>query len=374
MILELSHINIEANNWGCYFRQFLEFTDTRLAFDAREIAPRKALALFPRFKGRLWEPEETWTNQVKLVGPIRETYYIFTGGRCKLKSHFHGSFMFTSDMSMFPFDRQWLDMSIKLTGTDDSQVQLDFQRPSSMVLKDTAVGEYSIVAMDPKRNSTKYINVQPGIGGKTKAKAKSLFISELTFSIHVQRPVNVWFIRFFLPLMLLFAVAYGTFFINPRSGMRSPICIYTFTCTIYYYMMLVAVMPFSGNGTFMAVYMIISLVIVSWAEFAFVMVAVASRPGGSYDDIIANLEAENMPAGTAPKVKERARRRSVTFQTPLERGSRKANALKIDIWSRQYFPLVVILVNVIASLWVATYTTRLMDWLSETPYIGKDGQ
>ena len=174
--------------------------------------------------------------------------------------------------------------------------------------------------------------------------------------VHMHRAGVVWLIRFFLPLTAMFILAYGTFYLNPRSGLRSPICIYTFTSTIYYYMMLVEQMPFSVNVSFMAVYMIVSLVLVLWCLFCFVSVAVATREGGPYDEMIAQEEADDLPEGTAPKVIERTRRRSITFQTPMERGSRKADGLKLDLLSRNYYPYVVITMNLLATMFVLAHT------------------
>jgi hypothetical protein len=126
-------------------------------------------------------------------------------------------------------------------------------------------------------------------------------------------------------------------------------------------MVIIEAMPLSVTVTFMSMYMCASLLLVLWCLFCFVVVAVATREGGLYDDLVAQEEADDLPAGTEPKIVQRARRRSITFQTPLERGSRKADGLKVDMWSRSYYGYVVVTINLLSVLYVITYSADAGD-------------
>lgn len=161
-----------------------------------------------------WPPTPGFSPQTEVInenssheGHFDET--VLEGGRCVRSRRMHSTLHSRFDLRRFPFDRQSLTLRVADAERPSDQVAYEIA-PDALSIGPDARGELLswVVSAQPRAEvSTRAYAPRPGAPRYEVA----------TVSVGVARRPGFYFTRFFLPLLLIVAVAFSVFWIDPED-------------------------------------------------------------------------------------------------------------------------------------------------------------
>lgn len=159
-----------------------------------------------------WRPTTGFTPQTEVVnetsshsGHFDET--VLEQGRCLRTRRLHSTLHSPFNLRRFPFDHQSLTLRFSDAERPSSDVIFD-RMPFGPTVGDDARGEALSWVVDP---SPRFAVVTRPFAHRPSAPGYAV----ATVTIHVARRPGFYFTRFFLPLLLILAVAFTVFWIHP---------------------------------------------------------------------------------------------------------------------------------------------------------------
>lgn len=159
-----------------------------------------------------WPPTRGFTPQTEVInetsshnGHFDET--VLDSGRCLRTRRLHSTLHSPLDLRLFPFDRQRLTLRLADAERPSTEVTFD-ETPYALSLGDDARGEALSWLVSPRPRLS--------IARRSFAHHPSAPCFDMaTASIDVARRPGFYLTRFFLPLLLILAVAFSVFWIHP---------------------------------------------------------------------------------------------------------------------------------------------------------------
>lgn len=172
---------------------------------------------------KIWHPRIQIVNQQHLFKTFPESFEVSAAGNVTYRQRYWGDFSQPLDLKEFPMDSQQLEIQIVAVGYDESEVLFvqNPQEPSGLADK-LSVTEWQVsswVAASMIYLPTK--NVAP--------------VSGFQLVIHADRNVLYYVIKIIIPLLLIVAMSWLVFWIDPKeSGSQISVAITTMLTLIAY--------------------------------------------------------------------------------------------------------------------------------------------
>ncbi len=172
---------------------------------------------------KTWHPRIQIVNQQHLFRTFPESFEVSKNGNVTYRQRYWGDFSQPLDLKEFPLDSQLLEIQIVAAGYNDKEV-LFVQNPDEpsgladkLSVTEWAVGHWVAEAMTywPTKN------VEP--------------LSGFHLLIHVDRKVTYYTIKIIIPLLLIVAMSWLVFWINPvESGSQISVAVTAMLTLIAY--------------------------------------------------------------------------------------------------------------------------------------------
>ena len=215
-ILDLDGIDSQNQSFEANVFLYAHWQDPRLAHDGkgpRQITPQE-----------IWTPNLQILNQQRVIKTLRDIVYVHPDGLVEWKQRYWGNFSQPLNLRTFPFDEQ--DMCVQVSsatggqGKDITYVQstrLPSGHARTLSVADWRLTDWSAEPM--KLDLADSLPPQP--------------IFQMT--MHVQRNAGYYIVKVLIPLILIVAMSWIVFWIDPtEAGTQISVAITTMLTLIAY--------------------------------------------------------------------------------------------------------------------------------------------
>ncbi len=284
-IIDVDEINSASQSFDANVYIQYRWRDQRLAHSGSQSIVRPL--------DEIWNPEIQVINQQKLWLTFRDIVKIDPDGEVLYRQRAWGSFSQPFKLHDFPFDRQVF--SIQLAAIDNTRGEVELvldTKEESGISQELSVADWKVLSWkaEPKAyKPTPTMNAIPGFA----------------FSFEAGRKSGYFIIKVIIPLILIVAMSWVVFWIDPmESGTQISVAITTMLTLIAYRFAIDADLPKISYLTRLDYFILISTILV-------------------YASLI-----------------------EVIVTSAFARGERLSLARKIDLWMRLLFPSVFVIVAV----------------------------
>jgi Neurotransmitter-gated ion-channel ligand binding domain/Neurotransmitter-gated ion-channel transmembrane region len=263
-VVNLTDIDEVAERFNLMFYLFAEWTDTRLAFTPRD-ASEKFRMLEP---SRTWHPRVIFANEVSPRTPIDISLRVKPDGKVQYAERSSAQLSSTFHLRSFPFDQQKLEMIIH-----------PYIGQIHLVTFSTDQGFTWISAEEKLYSSLAQWDVMDIRGRAGQASiARYDRIPEVRFEILVKRKFHFYIWKVFVPLLLMVALSWTVYWIDPKDlNSQVQISITTILTVIAFAFSISLSLPKVPYLTFIDAFFLNCLIFVFFTAIEMTTVHVSSR-------------------------------------------------------------------------------------------------
>jgi len=211
------------------------------------------------------------------------------------------------------------------------------------------------------------------------AKYQSGSYSYIYFDFYLKRMYWAYVLTWFVPLQLIWVIAYLTYYQDPSNGDsgRDGITITSLLAMTFYQSEIKAVLPRVAYVTWIEVYLFVYIGIIAQSCICFVLVITQFRDNGPYDKLVALIKKHEESGGgeeTARLMAEHDEEKVAEISALLNKDEddtdEKYKAVWLDMAHRKWIPIFTFCFNLLAGLALLTpYALRMPpDGLMTDPY------
>ena len=266
-VLDLDEIDSANQNFSANVFFEALWRDPRLATDPAGGIQRRPLS-------EIWHPRLQVLNQQRLWSTMAEEAEIQPDGTVVFRQRAWGSFSQPLNLKEFPFDRQAL--SIQLVAADYLTEQVELVATVGSGVSDTlSIADWKVVNWEMAADAP--VPSPPG--------AKHEIVPSVALVLHVERRIGYYVIKVILPLLLIVAMSWVVFWIDPRDfGTKVSVAITAMLTLIAYRFAVGATLPNVSYLTRLDLFIMVSTVLI-YASLVVVVVtshyARTDRPGAA---------------------------------------------------------------------------------------------
>jgi hypothetical protein len=248
-VLDINEISDAEQKFEANFLYILNWFDPRLAHDQ----DRKSLPL-----NDVWHPRLQILNQQRITSTFPKVVSISPEGQVTYRQRVWGIFSQPLYLRDFPFDHQ--DFAIRLFTADYTEDEVELViHPKSQIAEELSLPDWNIVSWNVDATTYKPL---PDV---------ALELAAVVFSFRAERRGQYFIYQIILPLVLIVAMSWIVFWIDPKeSGSQYSVSITTMLTLIAYRFAIAKDMPNVDYMTRLDVFILGSTVMV----FATLMQAV----------------------------------------------------------------------------------------------------
>jgi len=218
--------------------------------------------------GEVWNPRLQITNQQRLVKTFAETVSILPDGEVSFQQRVWGNFSQPLDLRAFPFDSQHfrLDLVSASYGPDELTLVSDPDLPSGIAevlsLPDWQIDGFGVGANSFQPNAS----VPPLAGFR--------------FEVRASRRVGYYLLKVIFPLILIVAMSWIVFWIDPEeSGTQISVSVTSMLTLIAYRFMAGGLLPTISYLTRLDTFILISTLLVFITLIAVIVTSALAKSG-----------------------------------------------------------------------------------------------
>jgi hypothetical protein len=195
-LLDLDAVDSAAQSFDANIYFEASWKDPRLADES--LSGSRTLPL-----SQIWHPRLQILNQQRLWATLPEEVEVSPNGKVTQRARVWGSFSQPLDLRKFPFDTQWITVTVASAGYGPSEVTLI---PGSMsgIAKHFSVADWRIADWRMTGDAT-----IPGPEGVEDRGVELLMVAE--------RLTGYYWIKVIAPLILIVAMSWAVFWIDPKE-------------------------------------------------------------------------------------------------------------------------------------------------------------
>ena len=212
-IIDIDQISAANQTFNANFFYMLRWTDPRLAHDQE----RKSMPL-----NEVWHPRIQLLNQQRVWPSFPEVVSISPDGQVVYRQRVWGTFSQPLNLRNFPFDRQDLSIKIVTVGytAKDLEIVVD---PRSHLAERLSLPDWDILEWSVDATTIRPI---PSL---------AIEFPAVIFSFQVERREDYFIFQVIVPLVLIVAMSWIVFWIDPKeSGTQISVAITTMLTLIAY--------------------------------------------------------------------------------------------------------------------------------------------
>lgn len=156
----------------------------------------------------VWHPRLQLLNQQRLFTTFPENVEVLGRGDVIYRQRYWGSFSQPLQLQTFPFDHQVIGTQVLAAGYSQSEVRIEelvtAEGAKSGIAPRFSLPDWDVVNWTAKAGPVEVMPGQPGVPG-------------LSFSIEVARQIGYYIVKIILPLSLIVAMSWISFWIDPEE-------------------------------------------------------------------------------------------------------------------------------------------------------------
>ena len=195
-LLDLDAIDSASQSFEANVYFVATWKDPRLVDEAQERTITRPL-------DQIWNPRLQILNQQRLWSTMSDIVDIEPDGTVKLRSRVWGSFSQPLDLREFPFDTQTISIHVVAADYEPNQVALS-PSPSSGIGSELSVADWEVVDW---RIATEFKTPDPEIAQSAR----------IALFLEVERLRGYYWFKVIAPLILIVAMSWAVFWIDPKE-------------------------------------------------------------------------------------------------------------------------------------------------------------
>jgi hypothetical protein len=172
----------------------------------------------------VWNPQLMITNQQRVMKTFPEVVSIKPDGEVTYRQRIWGTFSQPLKLADFPFDKQKFTLQLAAAGSEKNKIDLRSDPEGHMgIAEQLSVTDWKIMGWQARAEP--YVPI-PG---------KDTILSGFSFSINAERKAGYFIVKIILPLILIVAMSWVVFWIDPKeSGVQISVAITSMLTLIAY--------------------------------------------------------------------------------------------------------------------------------------------
>jgi len=256
-LLDLDEIDSHDQSFQANIYFEATWNDLRLADEKREVTVTRRL-------DEAWHPRLQIVNQQRVWSSLPDVVEIAPDGSVTQRARIWGDFSQPLDLREFPFDNQSLQILVVTAGFSDEEIILS-PGPSSGIGKTFSIADWEITDWQMTTN----VEV-PGPEGARSA--------GVAMALQVQRLRGYYWIKVIAPLVLIVAMSWAVFWIDPKeTGTKISITITAMLTLIAYRFAIDNSLPAISYLTRMDLFILFSAILIYASLVAVVVTAAYER-------------------------------------------------------------------------------------------------
>jgi hypothetical protein len=195
MLLDIEEVNSVSQSFVANFYMNMRWQDTSLAHAGPDSISRDI--------NEIWHPRIQILNQQKLTRTFPETVEILPDGEVIYRQRVWGSFSQPLDLVDFPFDSQRLEITLVEVGFGTTDIRYKIG-PSSGIADSLSIPDWQILGWD---FATDTIQLNEALNSEA-----------AVFSLDVKRHYSFFVLKVIFPLILIVAMSWLVFWIDPSMA------------------------------------------------------------------------------------------------------------------------------------------------------------
>jgi hypothetical protein len=195
-LIDVDNVDGASQSFEANLSYELRWNDPRLVHDDMD---GRSLPL-----SDIWNPRIQLINQQRVWKSFPDVVEIAPSGDVIYRQRVWGPFSQSLDLRDFPFDRQVFEIQLGATGYTSEQVELVVS-PESRISKRFSLPDWNVIDWKMDTGS-----IQVATGGKA--------IAVVTFSFEATRRAGYYIGKVIAPLILVVAMSWVVFWIDPRES------------------------------------------------------------------------------------------------------------------------------------------------------------
>jgi hypothetical protein len=258
-LLDLDAIDSASQNFTANVYLESSWKDARLADEARG----KTIA---RSLDEVWHPRLQLLNQQRIWKSLPDVVEIEPDGTVKIRSRVWGDFSQPLDLREFPFDNQTINIHVVAAGYSPEQVELT---PGSL----SGIGDsFSVADWEVVNWRLATDIVVPGPEGVQDA--------SIAMVLDTHRLTGYYWIKVIAPLILIVAMSWAVFWIDPKdTGTKISITITAMLTLIAYRFAIGATLPQISYLTRIDLFILFSTILIYTSLVSVLVTSAFSRKG-----------------------------------------------------------------------------------------------
>lgn len=258
-LLDLDAIDSASQSFEANVYFVATWKDPRLVDEAQERTITRPL-------DQIWNPRLQILNQQRLWSSMSDIVDIEPDGTVKLRSRVWGSFSQPLDLREFPFDTQTISIHVVAADYEPNQVALS-PSPSSGIGSELSVADWEVVDW---RIATEFKTPDPEIAQSAR----------IALFLEVERLRGYYWFKVIAPLILIVAMSWAVFWIDPKElSTKISITITAMLTLIAYRFAIGANLPAISYMTRMDLFILFSTILIYASLVAVLTTAGYSRKG-----------------------------------------------------------------------------------------------
>jgi len=264
-VLDVDAVHTAGQSFDANVFYLFRWRDERLA---PSDGKRRVLPL-----DRVWHPNFQLLNQQKVWSTFPELVEVLEGGWVIYRQRVWGAFSQPMDLRDFPFDRQTFSVQLVAAGNSPDEVEVVVS-PESGIPGKLSVADWRVVGSRAKPFTFRFPGVSRGMAG-------------YVFSFDAARRTGYFVIKVILPLVLIVAMSWIVFWIDPReAGTQISVAITSMLTLIAYRFAVGANLPQVSYLTRLDYFIMASTVLV-YLILVHVIATSSIAKSGRYDTAVA---------------------------------------------------------------------------------------